>query len=137
VQGRSRKWRAEGYFHFARKKAIRAWACTPGISPATWSSVTDRRNSTPRALPGAEIRHAFAQIVHHQLFISPAARPASCGQQAKFRFLDEFESRTWHGLARERDFVLCGDVNIAHKEQDLKNWRSNRKNSGFLPEERA
>jgi exodeoxyribonuclease-3 len=36
-----------------------------------------------------------------------------------------------------RDIVLCGDWNIAHKEIDLKNWRSNQKNSGFLPEERA
>jgi exodeoxyribonuclease-3 len=33
--------------------------------------------------------------------------------------------------------VLCGDWNIAHKEIDLKNWRSNQKNSGFLPEERV
>ena len=33
--------------------------------------------------------------------------------------------------------IVCGDVNIAHKEIDLRNWRSNQKNSGFLPEERA
>jgi exodeoxyribonuclease-3 len=39
--------------------------------------------------------------------------------------------------ASSRDIVFCGDVNIAHKEIDLKNWRSNQKNSGFLPEERA
>ena len=36
-----------------------------------------------------------------------------------------------------REFVVCGDWNIAHREIDLKNWRGNRKNSGFLPEERA
>ena len=36
-----------------------------------------------------------------------------------------------------REIILCGDWNIAHKEIDLKNWRSNQKNSGFLPEERA
>ena len=36
-----------------------------------------------------------------------------------------------------RDYVICGDWNIAHKQIDLKNWRSNQKNSGFLPEERA
>ena len=40
-------------------------------------------------------------------------------------------------VRRKRDYVLCGDWNIAHKEIDLKNWRSNQKNSGFLPEERA
>ena len=37
---------------------------------------------------------------------------------------------------REREFILCGDVNIAHQQIDLKNWRSNQKNSGFLPQER-
>ncbi len=36
-----------------------------------------------------------------------------------------------------REYVICGDWNIAHKEIDLKNWRANRKHSGFLPEERA
>jgi exodeoxyribonuclease-3 len=42
------------------------------------------------------------------------------------------------GLREEgREIVLCGDWNIAHKEIDLKNWRGNLKNSGFLPEERA
>ena len=40
-------------------------------------------------------------------------------------------------LKGEREFILVGDVNIAHTEADLKNWKSNRKNSGFLPEERA
>ena len=54
----------------------------------------------------------------------------------KFRFLAELDPHLAR-LKGEREFVLCGDVNIAHKEQDLKNWRSNRKNSGFLPEERA
>jgi exodeoxyribonuclease-3 len=57
-------------------------------------------------------------------------------QAAKFRFL----ARMYRHLSRlkaERDFVLVGDVNIAHKEIDLKNWKGNRGNSGFLPEERA
>ncbi|PWF22258.1 exodeoxyribonuclease III [Corticimicrobacter populi] len=62
-------------------------------------------------------------------------------QQAKYRFLDHFGP--WlDALATEhrdtgREFVICGDWNIAHHEIDLKNWRGNRKNSGFLPEERA
>ncbi len=42
------------------------------------------------------------------------------------------------GMRRQRrEFILCGDWNIAHQQIDLKNWRSNQKNSGFLPEERA
>lgn len=58
-------------------------------------------------------------------------------QASKFRFLAAF--MPWmQGLKRKRrEFVLCGDWNIAHKPIDLRNWKSNQKNSGFLPEERA
>jgi len=56
-------------------------------------------------------------------------------QDAKFRFLAEIGPHL-RQLAATRDFVLVGDVNIAHHPIDLKNWRSNQKNSGFLPEER-
>ena len=57
-------------------------------------------------------------------------------QQAKFRFLALMAPRLT-ALAAERELILVGDINIAHKEIDLKNWRGNQKNSGFLPEERA
>ena len=66
----------------------------------------------------------------------PSGSAGEHRQQAKFRFLEAF----WPQLERlkaEREFILVGDVNIAHREIDLKNWRSNQKNSGFLPEERA
>lgn len=62
-------------------------------------------------------------------------------QAAKYRFLDSFE--VWlqdimdEHKSTGREFIICGDWNIAHKEIDLKNWRGNQKNSGFLPEERA
>jgi len=62
-------------------------------------------------------------------------------QAAKYRFLDRFEEwlapmmQSYHDTGRE--FIICGDWNIAHQEIDLKNWRNNQKNSGFLPEERA
>jgi len=55
----------------------------------------------------------------------------------KFSFLERVIP-TLHALAQSgRHVVLCGDWNIAHKSVDLENWRSNQKNSGFLPEERA
>jgi len=66
----------------------------------------------------------------------PSGSSGEHRQQAKFRFLDEFEPHL-ASLRGTRDFILCGDINIAHKEHDLKNWRGNRKNSGFLPEERT
>jgi exodeoxyribonuclease III len=57
-------------------------------------------------------------------------------QAAKFRFLAKMYPHLIK-LKAEREFILVGDVNIAHQEIDLKNWKSNQKNSGFLPEERA
>jgi exodeoxyribonuclease III len=58
-------------------------------------------------------------------------------QASKFRFLEAFLPHLDALRRRRRDYVLCGDWNIAHKPIDLKNWKSNQKNSGFLPEERA
>jgi exodeoxyribonuclease-3 len=58
-------------------------------------------------------------------------------QASKFRFLEAFLPHLGKLRKSGRDVILCGDWNIAHREIDLKNWRANRKNSGFLPEERA
>lgn len=67
----------------------------------------------------------------------PSGSSSEERQQAKFRFLEQFMPHLRALKRRRRGYVLCGDWNIAHKEIDLKNWRSNQKNSGFLPEERA
>ncbi|MGE0580633.1 MAG: exodeoxyribonuclease III [Steroidobacteraceae bacterium] len=58
-------------------------------------------------------------------------------QASKFRFLDVFLPHLQALKRKRRQFILCGDWNIAHKAIDLRNWKSNQKNSGFLPEERA
>jgi exodeoxyribonuclease-3 len=58
-------------------------------------------------------------------------------QASKFRFLDAFMPQLKKLARARREVILCGDWNIAHREIDLRNWRSNQKNSGFLPEERA
>jgi exodeoxyribonuclease III len=67
----------------------------------------------------------------------PSGSSGEDRQRAKFRFLSEFMPYLCSLKRKRRDYVLCGDWNIAHKEIDLKNWRSNQKNSGFLPQERA
>ena len=58
-------------------------------------------------------------------------------QASKFRFLKQFLLHLKRLRERDAEIILCGDWNIAHREIDLRNWRSNQKNSGFLPEERA
>jgi exodeoxyribonuclease-3 len=67
----------------------------------------------------------------------PSGSSSEERQQAKFRCMAEFMPYLERLRRRRRAYVLCGDWNIAHREIDLRNWRSNRKNSGFLPEERA
>lgn len=66
----------------------------------------------------------------------PSGSSGEVRQAAKFRFLDVMAPYL-QALAHEREVIVVGDINIAHQEIDLKNWRGNRKNSGFLPEERA
>ncbi|MFE7031624.1 exodeoxyribonuclease III [Streptomyces sp. NPDC057621] len=70
----------------------------------------------------------------------PSGEVGTERQDEKIRFMDEF--RTYlkvlrvRAAAEGREVVVCGDWNIAHQPADLKNWRANQKNSGFLPEER-
>jgi exodeoxyribonuclease-3 len=58
-------------------------------------------------------------------------------QASKDRFLEFFQPKLKDWMSDGRQYVICGDWNIAHKNIDLKNWRGNQKNSGFLPHERA
>lgn len=67
----------------------------------------------------------------------PSGSSSEERQAAKYRFLEGFLPHLQRIRRRRSQTILCGDWNIAHKEIDLKNWRGNRKNSGFLPEERA
>ena len=57
-------------------------------------------------------------------------------QALKFDFMDRFMVLLHKMRRKRREFLICGDWNIAHKQIDIKNWRSNQKNSGFLPQER-
>ena len=85
---------------------------------------------------GRYIRADLGKLSVISLYL-PSGSSSPERQEAKFRFLDAFLPHLAALRAEGREIVLCGDWNIAHKEIDLKNWRSNQKNSGFLPEERA
>jgi len=67
----------------------------------------------------------------------PSGSAGPARQASKFRFLEAFAPHLARLRGRRRHYILGGDWNIAHRAIDLKNWRSNQKNSGFLPEERA
>jgi exodeoxyribonuclease-3 len=85
---------------------------------------------------GRYLRADFGKLSVISLY-QPSGSSSEERQQAKFRFMKAFMPHLAKLKSSGREIVLCGDWNIAHKEIDLKNWRSNQKNSGFLPEERA
>jgi exodeoxyribonuclease-3 len=67
----------------------------------------------------------------------PSGTSGEHRQAVKYDFLEKYARSLQHTKDQSHDYIICGDWNIAHKNIDLKNWRSNQKNSGFLPEERA
>ena len=85
---------------------------------------------------GRYLRADFGTLSVISLYL-PSGSSSEERQAVKFRFMDAFLPHLDALRAEGRDIVLCGDWNIAHNEIDLKNWKGNLKNSGFLPEERA
>ena len=67
----------------------------------------------------------------------PSGSSAEERQAIKFELMDYYLDVLKSQIASGREYIICGDWNIAHKNIDLKNWKGNQKNSGFLPEERA
>lgn len=67
----------------------------------------------------------------------PSGSSGDPRQEAKYRYLDLLLEHMRRLRVDGRSYIFCGDWNICHKPIDLKNWRGNQKNSGFLPEERA
>lgn len=67
----------------------------------------------------------------------PSGSSHELRQEAKYRCMGTFAAHLQRLRRRRREYIICGDWNIAHREIDLKNWKQNQKNSGFLPEERA
>jgi len=126
----------KGYFHFAEKKGYSGVAVYTRHLP---SDVVVGYGSPAFDAEGRYLELRFDTPRRKLSIISCYFPSGSSGEErqlAKFRFLDEFDPHLAR-LKQQREFILCGDVNIAHQERDLKNWRSNRKNSGFLPQERA
>ncbi|MDD0811237.1 exodeoxyribonuclease III [Curvibacter sp. RS43] len=125
-----------GHFQFAEKKGYSGVGIYTRHEP---SDVVIGLGSPEFDAEGRYVELRFDTPSHKRSIISSYFPSGSSGeerQQAKFRFLALMHPHLM-ALKTQRDFILCGDINIAHKEADLKNWKGNQKNSGFLPEERA
>ena len=126
-----RGWHA--YFHDAEKKGYSGVAIycrhkpDKVISGLGWPDV-DREGRY------IEVRFGALSVVSLYMHSGSSSEER---QQKKFDMLERFMPHLRKLRRSRREYVICGDWNIAHREIDLKNWRGNRKNSGFLPEERA
>jgi len=126
-----------GHFHCAQKKGY--------SGTALYSKKEPLRAVTGFGVPefdgeGRYVQAEFRNVTVVSVYF-PSGSAGPHRQESKYRFLDAFfphlERLRKEATAAGREVIVCGDVNIAHREIDLKNWRSNRKNSGFLPQERA
>ena len=84
---------------------------------------------------GRFIQVDFGKLSVVSLYL-PSGTSGEERQNFKYKTMDYFEKWLLKTRKSGREFIICGDWNIAHKEIDLKNWKSNQKNSGFLPAER-
>lgn len=85
---------------------------------------------------GRYLEARFGNLSVVSLYL-PSGSSSELRQTVKFSFMERFSVFLRECAQSGRDYIFCGDWNIAHNNIDLKNWRSNQKNSGFLPEERA
>ncbi len=125
-----------GYFHLAQKKGYSGVAVYTRHEP---SDIVYGWDGGEFDAEGRYVELRFDTPARRLSIISAYFPSGSSGEErqaAKYRFLDGFYPYL-NALQRQREFILCGDINIAHQQIDLKNWRGNQKNSGFLPEERA
>jgi exodeoxyribonuclease-3 len=122
-----------GYFHYAQKKGYSGAGVYCKTRP---DHIQLGFGNEEFDAEGRYVQCDFGKLSVISVYC-PSGSSSEERQQAKFRFMEVFLPHLLELTRCGREVVICGDWNIAHKEIDLKNWKSNQKNSGFLPEERA
>ncbi|PKO92673.1 MAG: exodeoxyribonuclease III [Betaproteobacteria bacterium HGW-Betaproteobacteria-1] len=122
-----------GYFHYAEKKGYSGVGIYSKKQP---DAIIEGLGIADVDSEGRYIEARFGNLSVVSLYL-PSGSSGEERQAFKFSVMERFMPYLESLKASGRDVVVCGDWNIAHREIDLKNWKGNRKNSGFLPEERA
>lgn len=122
-----------GYFHYAEKKGYSG----VGIySRHPAQSVVSCLDDPILDQEGRYLEIQIGNLTAVSLYL-PSGSSSAERQIIKFSVMEHFQDHLQHLRNSGREVLICGDWNIAHRQIDLKNWRSNQKNPGFLPEERA
>ena len=121
------------FYHDAEKKGYSGVAIYCGRQP---DQVRYGMGIAAADREGRWLEAQFGNLVVVSLYL-PSGSSGDERQNFKFTLLEQMLPRLSELRSSGREYVICGDWNIAHKEIDLKNWKSNQKTSGFLPEERA
>lgn len=124
-------------FHYAEKRGYSGVGILSRHAP---NAFTQGLGITEFDAEGRYLQADFEQFGQKLSIISlylPSGSSSEERQAAKFRFMAQFAPHMQRLRESGREVIICGDWNIAHQAIDLKNWKSNQKNSGFLPEERA
>ena len=122
-----------GYFHDAQKKGYSGVAIYCREEPDRIQVGLDWDEFDAE---GRYIQVDFGKLSVVSLYL-PSGTSGDERQNFKYGVMDRFLETLRGYRDEDRDYVICGDWNIAHTKKDIKNWRGNQKNSGFLPEERA
>jgi exodeoxyribonuclease-3 len=122
-----------GHFHYAEKKGYSGVGLYSKRKP---NAMRIGFGNPEFDAEGRYVECDFGDLTVISLYC-PSGSSSEERQIAKFRFMEAFLPHLQQLRESGREVVICGDWNIAHQERDLKNWKGNKKNSGFLPEERA
>ena len=122
-----------GYFHFAEKKG---YSGVGNYSKTKPDAVIEGLGVKDIDIEGRYIEAQFGSLSVVSLYL-PSGSSGEERQAFKFYVMKTIMPHFQALIASGREVVICGDWNIAHQEIDLKNYKGNKKNSGFLPEERA
>ncbi|MEM9256603.1 MAG: exodeoxyribonuclease III [Pseudomonadota bacterium] len=121
------------YYNDAERKGYSGTALFSRVKPRR---VITKLGWDPLDSEGRYIQADYAGLSIISLYM-PSGSSSDAALQKKLRFMDTFMEHMRALRRKRRQFIVCADWNICHKNADLRNWRSNQKNSGFLPEERA
>jgi len=124
-----------GYHCFYNDAVKRGYSGTAVYSKKAPIAVVDKLGIELSDTEGRWLQLDFKELTVVSLYM-PSGSSKEERLQLKFQFMADLEPVMQALVDSGRQAVICADWNICHKEIDLKNWRANRKNSGFLPEER-